>query len=125
VVEESPRGGSAERIDLYVIDADGGGERRLAQDVLWAGDWSPDGQGIAFMRGSRNAEGIYVMNADGSGERKLADGFGFAWSPDGQTIAFARDRAVWIMNADGTEQRRLTPEMGQIYDPVIAWSPSP
>jgi TolB protein len=75
------------------------------------------------MRGSRSAVGIYVMNADGSGKRKLAEGFGFAWSPDGQTIVFARDRAVWIMNADGSGQRRLTPPMGQIYDPVIAWSP--
>jgi Tol biopolymer transport system component len=124
VVDLDAAGTAPGRVDLYVINADGSGERRLVRDVGFDGTWSPDGRQIAFARGSPSPEGIYVINADGSGERKLADGSGPVWSPDGQTIAFTRDRAVWIMNADGSGQRRLTPALGQIYDPSISWSPS-
>ena len=123
VVEEEALGPAPERVDLYVINADGSGERRLAQDAGFDGVWSPDGRKIAFVRDGPPAEGIYVINADGSGERRLADGSGPVWSPDGQTIAFARDLAVWVMNADGSGQRRLTFTLAQIYGPSLAWSP--
>ena len=53
------------------MNADGGGQRRLASG--WPSAWSPDSQRIAFVRGSpgvADAE-IYVVNADGSGQRRL------------------------------------------------------
>ena len=58
--------------DVYVINADGSGERRLTRK---AGNhffpaWSPDGQKIAFGRGDGpHSEQIYIMNADGSGQQ--------------------------------------------------------
>ena len=61
--------GSAGPSDLFVVNADGSGLRRLtrhAENVRWFA-WSPDGRTIAFLR---NRE-VYIVKADGSGERRL------------------------------------------------------
>ena len=70
LVFESRRHGDAE---LYVIGADGSGERRLT----WSrGDdthaaWSPDGSTIVFDSNRDGAWNLYVIGPDGSGERRL------------------------------------------------------
>jgi Tol biopolymer transport system component len=58
---------------IYVINADGTGERQLKRSA-WgeefdAPTWSPDGTRIAFLRGSFSGYGandVWIMNADGS-----------------------------------------------------------
>ena len=55
--------------DLYVVNTDGRGLRRLTRNAAklrWFA-WSPDGRTIAFLR---NGE-VYIVKADGSGERRL------------------------------------------------------
>ena len=133
--------------ELYVMNADGSGKRRLARSP-WAGRfgpagpaWSPDGRKLVFgmqLRGSAGLCGragscndeIFVINANGSGLRRLTrnavrDGQP-AWSPDGQKIAFLswRDGTgadVFVMNADGSDQRNLTRKPGDEAGPD--WSP--
>ena len=61
--------GSVGNSDLFVLNADGSGLRRLtrhAENVRWFA-WSPDGRTIAYLR---NRE-VYIVKADGSGERRL------------------------------------------------------
>jgi len=76
--------------DIYVINADGSGLRRLTDGMDPA--WSPDGTKVAFARW-RDPRGIYVIDEDGSNETLL---FGWsqakapAWSPDGSRIVFTR-----------------------------------
>ena len=56
--------------DIYVVNADGSGLRRLtrhAENVPRSFAWSPDGRTIAFLH---NRE-VYIVKADGSGERRL------------------------------------------------------
>ena len=56
--------------DLYVVNADGSGLRRLtrhAENVPRSFAWSPDGRTIAFLH---NRE-VYIVKADGSDERRL------------------------------------------------------
>ena len=76
--------------DIYVINADGSGLRRLTDGMEPA--WSPDGKKVAFGRW-RDPRGIYVIEEDGSNET-LVFGWvaakGPAWSPDGSRIAFTR-----------------------------------
>ena len=128
-ISEPPAGGYCGLV--YVMNADGSGQRRLAdgpadecaQELFPA--WSPDGRKVAFVGNSK----IYVANADGSGQRRLtrntAQELSPAWSPDGRRIAFLRLRhrtfEIYVVNADGTGQRRLTRNAAQELSP--AWSP--
>ena len=85
-------GRNASSYEIYVMNADGSGQRRLA---LGAGPlWSHDGKKIAYSRSLGNGPAfhapdnweIFVMNADGSEQRNLTrnrrwDDTRFAWSP--------------------------------------------
>jgi dipeptidyl aminopeptidase/acylaminoacyl peptidase len=74
--------------DIYTINADGSGLRRLTDGLDPA--WSPDGTHIAFTRW-RPPWGLYVVGQDGTGEQRFADLERLkevTWSPDGSRIAF-------------------------------------
>ena len=125
--------GPQRRPGLYVVSADGSGQRRLTGSALVrTPEWSPDGRRIAFegMHSCRSpgarcggTTGIYVVNADGSFRLRLARaGRAPAWSPDGRTIAFFSGFKIYLMNADGTEHRALT-RLWNGRSPSLAWSP--
>jgi WD40 repeat protein len=92
--------------------------------------WSPDGNQIAFTRGSNTSDcDVFVMDADGSNQRRITQ-FGKVfsyrptWSPDGTKLAFVGRTApgdyteqVYVVNADGSG---LLP-IGPGREP--AWSP--
>ena len=61
------------RSDLYVVNADGGGERRLTSGPgnSLSPRWSPDGKSIAFERLRGNSSQVFTVHADGTGERQL------------------------------------------------------
>jgi TolB protein len=119
--------------DVYVVNADGSGLRRLTNDpgADFDPSWSPDGRRIAYRHeggGGDSAAEIEVMNANGSQKRNLTTRSGQdhspAWSPDGRRIAFASVRggplpSIWVMNADGSKQRRVSRLSGE----YPAWSP--
>jgi Tol biopolymer transport system component len=120
------------RGEIYVVNADGSGERRLttnpAADDL--ATWSADGSRIAFVSSRDGNLDVYVMNADGSGQTRLTtepeDDFSPSWSPDGRKIVFRSNRdengEIYVMNADGTGQTRLTVNPASDHSP--AWGPT-
>jgi Tol biopolymer transport system component len=125
------------RTHIYVMDADGSRQRRLAEgNVHFSVAWSPDGEKMLFERPDWRlppgvvpgefAEELYSMNADGSGQRRLTRSPDRdkdpVWSPDGRRIAFPRGRDLWLMNPDGSGQRNLTPA-AHLWSGGANWSP--
>ena len=116
--------------EIWVINADGTGQRRLTRNKLVddAPDWSPDGKRIVFERGNYyTTRAIWVMNADGTAQRRLTrnaqNDRAPDWSSNGRGIVFERKALIlsniWLMNADGSGQRMIGRKPGG--DP--AWSP--
>jgi TolB protein len=116
--------------EIYVMDGDGNGMRRLTtnNDADGQPTWSPDGTRIAFGRltnaGTEGAHGgIFTMDADGGDQVDItnvtAPTFDVSpvWSPDGSSIAFSRititsnfeqtKQAVYVMRPDGEGVRKL------------------
>jgi len=126
-------------LQLYVMNADGSGQRALthgAPDHLDPA-WSPDGKTIAFSRlvrahGQTLAGQVYSVPSGGGGQKRLSSGTGgydelFGWLPDEKQLLFDRIRggvgALYVMNADGSGQQSLTPSP-EDDDYLVAWSPN-
>lgn len=120
--------------EIWLMNADGSGQRRLARGLSPA--WSPDGSTIAYAspgdlpcppgRGPR-CSGLSIVNADGSGQHRVphTDGGEYpSWSPDGKQIAFnsnlSGDHVMYIVNADGSGLVDLS-KVGEGWQ--VAWSP--
>jgi dipeptidyl aminopeptidase/acylaminoacyl peptidase len=76
--------------DIYVINADGSGLRRLTHGI--DPQLSPDGRQVAFTRWQPEYA-LYTINPDGQGERKWASGWrqmkSPTWSADGTRLVFS------------------------------------
>jgi Tol biopolymer transport system component/DNA-binding winged helix-turn-helix (wHTH) protein len=79
--------------------------RRLTSPQRSRGDFnpqfSPDGQTLAFNRGSQGIHSIYTVPVSGGEEQRLISGAAFneglTWAPDGRDIVFAK--ASWLQDA--------------------------
>jgi Tol biopolymer transport system component len=121
------------RHTLYLMDADGGNQRRLVEtphEQLHPA-WSPDGAQLSFdcdSDGDGNGE-IWIIHADGSNPQRLtndeADERWADWSPDRGRLAFCSKRdgdyEIFVMDVDGSNQQRLTDNGFDDYFP--GWSP--
>ena len=113
---------------LYLINVDGSGERRLVETELTTHhpDWHPDGTRLSFDT-EFNLEGDTYLVSAGGGDPELLieDGFWADWSPDGSQIAFASNREgnleLYVANADGGNRQRLTGS--EDWELFPAWSP--
>ena len=123
-------------IEIYVMDADGGNQQRLTNNLTEDEypSWSPDGKRIAFMadrKGDVVNWDIYVMEADGGNQLNLTENRVYdsspSWSPDGKRIAFFSFRdentEIYVMDADGGNQQNLTNHPDSDSSP--AWLNSP
>jgi TolB protein len=129
---------------IWVMNADGSGQKRLTAPALEAGsaNWSPDGKHIIF--GDKCClfgTNIWVMNADGSGQKQITrfptkhQGAIGAYSPDGKQIVLVADLAykptgpcsgcndLYTMNPDGTHMTKIVSDQPTMFRP--AWGSKP
>lgn len=117
--------------EIYVMDADGGGQIRLTESAGedYGPTWSPDGSRLAFVSTRDGNAEIYVMNADGTGQARLtnntASDLNPVWKPDGSQIGFISNRdgndEIYLMGADGSNQANLTRNVAD--DSSFSFSP--
>lgn len=131
---------------IWVVNADGTGQRRVADvgncgggGCTWGLSWSPDGSRLAFLSvaladatpGSAEI-GLHVVRADGSGGRQIVRldpavdspyGQFFAWSPNGSRIAFVRGGQLFTVAVDGADEQRVEGvRWSGVRYIAIAWS---
>jgi Tol biopolymer transport system component len=114
--------------EIYIMNSDGTGTKKIAIDPAAGYRWSPKGGKIAFIRILSGKSEIFSVNKDGNGLLNLtkspADGYMFDWSPDGKKIAFSRfqDRTsqIYLMNEDGSGKKMLTAAGTDNFGPI--WS---
>ena len=121
---------STRQLQVWVMNADGSGERQLTHFKTEDGSpqwpaWSPDGESIAIQSGrynrqtpSENTAHIWLIDVKtGAAKRLNPHDRPYldetpSWFPDGKRIAFQSDRTgrmeVWVMNADGTGSVQVT-----------------
>jgi TolB protein len=118
---QTPQG--TENYEIYVVNADGAGLRRLTHSPGPDGwpAWSPDGQEILFASVRDDCafseapnckttgdigpyHTLYVMHADGSHQTRVSDVFGQIadWSSDGRYIVVEGRGGLSVMRADGS-----------------------
>lgn len=104
--------------DIWVMNADGGGQRQLTFDR--SGDFdptvSPDGRHVVFVSERSGRNKLWRIDIDGGKPTQLTGGaavdFLPNYSPDGRWVVYvsddARERALWKVPATGGEPVRLT-----------------
>ena len=104
---------------LWVVNRDGSGLHRIAEDAHTAENavWSPDGRMLAYNDDdpTTRTTDVYIADADGKNRRRLTTGglggTALRWSPQGDRLAFGGNRAYGgayvVRVADGLVTRVL------------------
>jgi Tol biopolymer transport system component len=106
---------------LYLVGADGSGERLLVPGAVNSPVFSPNGQSIAYWVGEHDSVAavgrIFVVPAGGGDPRRLAETFAAArypiWSPDGKYVLFEGCRTSGPSLSDCLEWWTVLPEGGE------------
>ena len=116
----SDRESSDQPTAIYLLSLDSLAARKLTSPGL-PGDYnpafSPDGQTLAFNRGSGGVTSIYTLPLAGGTERLVISGsqfgWGLAWTADGRDLVFgraswlARSGWLWKISTRGGQPERL------------------
>jgi Tol biopolymer transport system component len=117
---------------LYISNADGSGERALADAGTfdYNPSWSAKGDWILFTSERAGQADLYRVHADGSGLERLTDDPAYddqgGFSPDGKQVVFVSTRGggranLWTLDIETRKARALTTGNGGDFRP--SWSP--
>ncbi len=129
---------SGQSKEIYIMDYDGAGVRRITTNhsLNIGPSWGPDGRTLAYASYASQYPDVYVATLDGRPVTRPAQGSEVihnqnpAISPDGTKIAFSSSRGgragyldIWVVNRDGTDLRNLTPNTPDSSEGAPTWSP--
>jgi TolB protein len=124
--------GAGERGALWIMNADGSGQRPLGTGAGSALNpaWSPQGDRIAYSRLARGDWDIVVTTLSGV-RSPVTSGTGddvdVSWSPDGKLLVFPRlskgTSDLWTVDPDVRKPERLT-TTSRVAELAPAWSPN-
>jgi len=117
--------------ELYLMNADGTGVKRLTTNALIDANpsWSPDGTRVVFERCCENGTSdLFTIDVTTRAEVSViasasSQEFDPSWSPDGTRIAYDAFEVgqsnidIWVVNADGSNPLRLTQQVGPDLSP--------
>jgi Tol biopolymer transport system component len=117
--------------ELYLMNADGTGVKRLTTNALIDANpsWSPDGTRVVFERCCENGTSdLFTIDVTTRAEVSVtasasSQEFDPSWSPDGTRIAYDAFEVgqgnidIWVVNADGSSPLRLTQQVGPDLSP--------
>jgi TolB protein len=117
--------------ELYLMNADGTGVKRLTTNALIDANpsWSPDGIRVVFDRCCENGTSdLFTIDVTTRAEVSVtasasSQEFAPSWSPDGTRIAYDAFEVgqgnidIWVVNADGSSPLRLTQQVGPDLSP--------
>lgn len=117
--------------DLYTIDFDGTGLKRLTdlKALTLLPQWSPDGMQIAFTCYRSGNPDLYLVGSKGGRERKISNSAGLnmagAWSADGRSILVTSSKhgkqEIFLLDLKDSAMKRLTNDSSISVSP--SWSP--
>lgn len=128
ILFSSTRDNANEVHDIWTMNADGSGAKRLAgwpESYEWGAVWSPDGKWVAFVTTRDGKYEVYVLPADGSAEPLNLTQNDFLdsypdWSPDGRWLVFVSDRSgnwdLWKMDVQACLAARQAGKSGDQPD---------
>jgi Tol biopolymer transport system component len=105
---------SAQRTQLYVMNADGTATRRIAEqlDVRGAPAWSPDGRTVVIGVNENGEPHLFKIPVDGGAPVRLVKEYSTdpAWSPNGEFLVYSgadvgTTFSVKAVNADGSTRQ--------------------
>lgn len=123
---------ATDQYQVWVMERDGSGARRVVTGSGWDPTWSPDGARLLFASDRGGTVQLWSAAPDGGDLRQVSDLPAIRgrndWSPLDQIVTYSGpswNRELFLMDPDGSNTRQLTPpggnSQGPSFSPDGAW----